>query len=86
MNKKLFLALVTMSLLFAGCADLTESEQFGVDTVGKSAQARIKEDRSLKAQDVCEAEVAALPKDQLAKYNRDEVVKGCVRANTGGDE
>lgn len=85
MNKNLFVALATMSLLLAGCADLTESEQFGVDTVGKSAQARLKEDRSLKAQDVCEAEVAALPKDELAKYNRDEVVKGCVRANTDSE-
>lgn len=82
MKKKLFLALVTMSMLLVGCADLTESEQFGVDTVGKSAQERIKEDRGLKVRDVCEEEVAALPDDQLAKYNRDEVVDGCVRANT----
>lgn len=85
MNKKMLATLAAASFLFAGCADLTESQQFGVDTVGKSAQSRLKENRGMRAQEACAAEVDALPKEQLEKYNRDEVIDGCVRANTSDE-
>ena len=68
----------------AACADPpTKSEQYGLDTVGKSAAARLKDNRGMKVRDACQAEVSGLPEDLLAKYNVDEVVRGCVSRNSG---
>lgn len=83
--KNLVTAMLAAALLLSGCADLNDSEKFGADEVGKSARRYIKDHRGTKAQDACQIAVDALPKDQLSKYNKDDVVKGCVRANTGDE-
>lgn len=83
---KMMLAVLTAASIIptAACADPpTESEQYGIDTVGRSAAARLKDNRGMKVRDACQAEVSGLPKDLLAKYNVDEVVTGCVSRNSG---
>lgn len=63
---KMMLAVLTAASIIptAACADPpTESEQYGIDTVGRSAAARLKDNRGMKLRDACQAEVSGLPKE-----------------------